>query len=86
MSSQNIREMELPGQPKISVVEVEFETVKEDWNEYALADGTKLRVKNVLTRVFMQVDEHGAVIYNEHGEPNVIITGNQVVTPMTRVE
>ncbi len=86
MTSHNIREMDLPGNQKISVTEVDFDVVKEDWAEYLLSDGTKLRVKNVLMRAFMQVDEAGNIIYNENGEPNVIIVGNQVLTPIPQKE
>jgi len=31
--------------------DLEFETIKEDWNEYALEDGTKLHVKPILTLI-----------------------------------
>jgi hypothetical protein len=83
MSNQKIREMELPGNQKLSVTEVDFEVVREGWDEYKLSEGTKLRVKNVLMRVFLQVDDDGDIIYNEQGEPNVIVVGSQTIVPIS---
>lgn len=41
--------------------DLEFETIKEDWNEYALEDGTKLHVKPILTLISStnKYDSHG---------------------------
>jgi hypothetical protein len=75
MSKQRIRELDIPDGRTLPVVEVDFEVVREEWNEYTLSDGTKLRVKNVVTRIIVQVDENGEVVYNENGEPNVVING-----------
>lgn len=86
MSKQRIRELDIPDGRTLPVVEVDFEVVREDWNEYTLSDGTKLRVKNIVTRIFLQVDENGEVIYNENGEPNVVINGkNNLVAIATEV-
>ena len=40
-----------PDGSVVGGVKVEFETVKEEWNEYVLSDGTKLFVKLVLVDV-----------------------------------
>jgi len=45
-------EQQLPdGEP------VDFEVVKEDWNEYRLADGSTLKVKLILTGVLRLKDK-----------------------------
>ncbi len=82
MPNQKIRKMELPGNQNLTVTEVDFQVIREDWDEYRLSDGTKLRVKNVMMRVFMEVDDQGNIKYNEYGEPNVIVVGNQTVVPI----
>lgn len=43
--------------------EVEFEIIKEGWNEYKLKDGTKLRIKLVIIKV-IRTNE-----YNPDGTP-----------------
>ena len=45
---------------------VDFDVVKEDWNEYRLADGTVLKVKLILTGVLRlknQYDPIGNPVY-----------------------
>jgi len=44
-------------------VDVRYEQVKEDWNEYKLEDGTILKIKTVLSRV-VRTEE-----YDQNGEP-----------------
>lgn len=36
--------------------EKEFEVIKEDWNEYRLKDGCKIKVKTILTNI-LEADE-----------------------------
>ena len=59
MADAKIRELILPDGTKLRGIELEFEILKEDWNEYQLSDGTKLRVKNALVKAFRVVDEAG---------------------------
>ena len=82
MPTSNVRDIILPTGEKIRVMEVAFDTLREDWSEYRLASGDKLklRVKNIVTRIFLRIDEQDNIIYNENGEPTVVITGNQIVT------
>ena len=50
-----------------------FEAVKEEWNEYLLDDGTRLRVKLVVTKILRtnQIDPEGNPVY--------VITSQNVV-------
>jgi len=52
---------------------VDFKVVKEDWNEYELADGTRLKVKLVLVDVLRMPD------YSPLGEPIYQIMSQNVV-------
>ncbi|MCW7071256.1 hypothetical protein B6V00_02135 [ANME-1 cluster archaeon ex4572_4] len=41
----------LPNGQEIEAMDVDFETVKEDWNEYKLEDGTVLRFKTIVSSI-----------------------------------
>ena len=41
----------LPNGTEVEAMNVDFETVKEDWNEYKLKDGTILKFKTVVSNV-----------------------------------
>jgi hypothetical protein len=54
-------------------IELDFTVKREEWNEYLLSNGTLLRVKNSLVRVYLEVDENGNPQTTEEGEPSIII-------------
>lgn len=54
--------------------DLDFETVKEDWNEYRLSDGTTLKVKIVLTGVRRLKDR-----YTPTGDPVYVIASQNIV-------
>lgn len=54
----------LPDGSVGDAVELDYEVVREDWNEYELEDGTRLKVKIVLQKVLRSDDAHTAM-----GEP-----------------
>jgi len=54
-------------------MEVPFEVVREDWNEYALEGGVRVRVKASDAKIGRQVDAAGNYTVNEHGEPAVLV-------------
>ena len=41
----------LPDGREIEAIDVDFETVKEDWNEYKLEDGTILKFKTIVSSI-----------------------------------
>ncbi len=41
----------LPDGREIEAVDVDFDTVKEDWNEYKLEDGTILKFKTIVSSI-----------------------------------
>jgi hypothetical protein len=75
-----IKQIELPNGEKISVQDVDFEVVQETWNEYQLETGIKIRVKNVLIKAMLMLDEEGNVREDERGDPIVIISSSNVLT------
>lgn len=57
----------MPGQ------EIEFETEREAWNTYILHDGTRLKMKSVMSQV-IRLDA-----YKPDGEPVYMINATNVV-------
>ena len=53
--------------------DVEFETVKEDWNEYRLSDGATLKIKLVLVKV-LRTNQ-----YDQTGDPIYVVNSTNVV-------
>jgi len=41
----------LPNGSEVEATNVDFETMKEDWNEYKLEDGTVLKFKTVVSSI-----------------------------------
>ena len=46
----------LPNRREIEAMDVDFETMKEDWNEYKLEDGTVLKFKTVVSSIIRTED------------------------------
>lgn len=46
----------LPNGRELGAMDVDFETIKEDWNEYALEDGTVLKFKTVVSSIIRTED------------------------------
>ena len=54
---------------KVRAKILDFRTVREDFNEYELEDGTRVKVKVVLADVRMALDEEGKPKLNPDGNP-----------------
>lgn len=46
----------LPNGREIEAMDVDFETIKEDWNEYKLEDGTVLKFKTIVSSIIRTED------------------------------
>lgn len=55
--------------------EVSFSVIQQDWNEYALNDGTTLRVSTVMTAVLRVEGE-----YSGNGDPVYVVQSQNIVT------
>ncbi len=61
------------GDKDLKAIEQQFEIKREDWNEYTLLDGGKVRVKTTVGRIFRVLDESGKPAVTPQGDPNVIV-------------
>jgi hypothetical protein len=53
----------------VNAIEVPFEIRREEWNDYELADGGRLRVKTVVHKILKVVDDSGKQFYDSNGDP-----------------
>ena len=59
---------------EIDAVEIDFKVVKEEWNEYELADGTRIRLKTVASNMIRALNE-----YDNEGNPIYLVRSSNVV-------
>ena len=64
------------GDREVNAREEDFEIVREDWNEYRLLDGGSVRVKTTVARIFRVLDDDGRPIYDQDGDPQVVVRHN----------
>ncbi len=57
-------------------IEVDFEIAREEWNEYLLADGGRVRIKTTPLKVFRVLDEHGEPALTSEGDPFIYVRYN----------
>ncbi|GAI45414.1 unnamed protein product [marine sediment metagenome] len=68
-----MRKIPFRGQ-EVDATEVDFQTRKEDWNEYQLMDGTVIKMKLVAGEVFRIEGE-----YDEEDNPVYIVRSKNVL-------
>ena len=59
---------------EVDATEVDFQTRKEEWNEYQLMDGSSIKMKLVVSEIFKVPDE-----YDEEGNPVYVVRSNNVL-------
>ena len=59
---------------EIDAVEVDFKIVKEEWNEYDLADGTRIRLKIVASNMIRALNE-----YDNDGNPIYLVKSSNIL-------
>ena len=62
------------GGQEVDAIEVDFEIAREEWNEYKLLDGGKVRVKTTVNRIMRVVDEKGNGRNNADGTPMFVVS------------
>ena len=77
-----VRKMNFGGEER-SVIELPFEIRREDWAEYAFADGGGVRVKVVVARVWQVVNDDGKPVYDEDGDRAIITEHRVDIVPTT---
>lgn len=61
----------------LEVVDVSFDAAKpESWNEYELADGGRIRIKLVVTRVLQVLDPDGKPAKTPDGDRFLVVQSN----------
>ena len=55
----------------VEAIEVDFEVVREEWNEYKLLDGGTVRVKNTPVRISRILDHNGNPALTADGDPHL---------------
>lgn len=63
----------LPDGTERNALELDFAVDKEDWNEYCLGDGTKVRLKTSVVRIFQVLDDDGEPSFTAEGEPELLV-------------
>jgi hypothetical protein len=66
------RIVKVPGPTggEIFAEDMEYETIKEDWNSYKLADGSTLRIKLVVQNIYRALmDDKKELRYTPNGIP-----------------
>lgn len=56
-----------------------YETLTEEWSEYRLKDGTKIKIKPAILRVGRILDDHGEPAVTPDGSPAVCVTSNTLI-------
>ena len=62
-----IQKVNLNGEEHFAI-EQSFTIASEQWNEYDLADGGRVRMKTTPVKIFKIVDGEGQPLYDEEGE------------------
>ena len=55
-------------------IDVDFKVSREDWNHYQLADGTELRMRLIVSEVYMVSGE-----YDQEGNPVYVVKSTTMV-------
>lgn len=70
------RSIKVPFEGKIvEGVELDFKTIKEEWNEYQVTDGSIIRMKVVVTNITRVTDR-----YDNDGNPIYVVKSSNVLT------
>lgn len=56
-----------------STREEEFEVVREEWNEYRLVSGGRVRMKTSVVKIFQAINDDGSPLISPDGEPVVLV-------------
>ena len=75
MAERKVKIQVTPGGPMADGVDVQVDESNERWSEYKLADGTTIRMKQVLTEV-VRVDGQ----YDNEGNPTYVLKAAPVLS------
>ena len=58
---------------ELDAIELDFETHKEEWDEYRLLDGGRVRLKTSALKIFRILDPDGNPAYTPDGDPFILV-------------
>ena len=64
---------QIVGDRTHKAIEIGFKTLREDWNEYELEDGTIVRMKTIVGKIYHVLDDNDAPAMLPDGDPFVIV-------------
>lgn len=67
------------GNQNYYVLELDFEVVNEQWDEYKLLDGGVVRMKTTPHRIYRVLDAQGNPAVAEDGEPQLLVQHNTTI-------
>ena len=62
------------GSEEVDAYELDYETIKEDWNQYKLTDGRVVRVRVITSRISQVVDADGKDQFHPDGSPFLLVS------------
>ncbi|MBI2867596.1 MAG: hypothetical protein HYX97_04600 [Chloroflexi bacterium] len=69
------------GNQEFDAIEQEFEIRSENWNEYHLLDGGKVRLKTTVQKIYRVLDASGKPALTAQGDPHILVRhSTQVVS------
>ena len=64
----------------VQALELDFQPVQENWNEYRLADGGVVRVRTVVHKLYRLLDAEGKPAYDQAGDPYIAMNGATLIS------
>ena len=79
-----MRTMEVGGQTK-NVREETFRATKEEWDEYTLGNGDRVRIKLVVHKIYRVLDAQGNPAFTADGDPEIVVRHQAQVTASSEI-
>ena len=76
----------LPDGIERDALEMDFTIKNNEWNEYALSDGTTVRLRTLAVRIFRVLDDDGEPSFTAEGEPELFVWQNTTVMGPSNVQ
>lgn len=71
--------MQLANGEEREAFELDFEIQNEQWDEYKLLDGGRVRMKTSAQRMFRVLDAQGNPAYTPEGDPFILVRHNTLI-------
>jgi hypothetical protein len=68
------------GEQEVDAIELDFSIKREEWNEYELADGGRVRIKTSVAKIFRVLDSNGKPAFLPDGDPAVVVRHNSEIS------